>query len=91
MPSSAKALGQAGLNWAEAKFYSSFFLPPPPNQPKKCFQAERNYNLQFNNQDKHIFALGGLALLAKLVLSLAQLSPSLLLDFVTEKETFGQK
>ena len=57
------ALVQVQLTWAEA-----------PHPTKK---VGRKHTLHSNNQDKHIFALGCIALLAKLVLSLAQLSPSL--------------
>ena len=45
---------------------------------KSSFQVGRKYNkLHSNNQDKHMFTLGGLALLARLDPGLAQLSPSL--------------
>ena len=57
----------AQLNCAEA----------PHLTQKSSFERGRKHKLHYNNQDKHIFALGGLALLAKLVLSLAQLIPSL--------------
>ena len=62
----------AQLNCAEA----------PHLTQKSSFQRGRKYKLHYNNQDKHIFALGGLAVLAKLVLSLAQLSPSLFVFIV---------